>query len=373
MMKRISVLSLIIFIMVFAAACGNSNSSNDSNNNSTNESTNESANESTNESTKEEAKSVDPITFKMGHMNPPDHVQDTMSMRLFSEEIAEKTEGRVNFQIYPGGALGGPKETYDNIITGIMDAGWGLQGYVPGQFPVHSVMNLPFMADGTGTELSIIVQKLYDKYPEIQKEYEDVKPLWFHAADPYAIITNGKAVRSFEDVKGLKLRTPSQEGKLMIESWGATPVSMPAPGAYDALQKGVIDGAIFPVAALKDFNLFDVVDYVTYGNFNTSIFFELMNKDSWNKISESDQQIINELIGLPMAEKSGEAFDYQVVVAKKEAEEKGIEFITLEDSELQKFKDSAEVVAEQWIADMEAKGIPGQEIYDEAKRLIEGN
>ncbi|MGG0719466.1 TRAP transporter substrate-binding protein [Robertmurraya massiliosenegalensis] len=355
---KLSLVSLVILILLIFTACSNS-----SGGNSTSEGTGNSGGEASGEE----------VEFKMGHMNSPEHVQDTGAMTPFSEDVTELTDGRINFQVYPGGALGGPTDTFDNIVTGIMDAGWGLQGYNAGKFTVHSVLQLPFLADGTGAELSVVAQKLYDTFPEIQEEYSDVKPLWIHAADPYAIITKGKAVRSFEDVKGLKLRTPSVEAGSMIESWGATPVSLPAPEIYDALQKGVIDGGVLPVAAIRDFNLADLVDYVTLGNFNTSLFYVVMNKDSWNKISSEDQKLIeDELIGLPMAERAGKAFDEQKERAEQDAEAAGVEFITLPDDELNKFKEAATGVTEKWLSDMEAKGIDGQKIYDETVKLIQG-
>src|SRR5699024_10985829 len=241
------------------------------------------------------------VELKFGSMFAPDHVQNSEVFTYFNEEVEELTDGRVSFQMHTGGALGDAQETFDNIVTGIMDVGGGLQGYNAGKFSTHSVLHLPFLANGTGSELSIVAQELYDTFPEIQEEYEDVKPLWIHAADPYAIITKGKAVRSFEDVNGMKLRTPSVEAGKMIEAWGATPVSIPAPEIYDAMQKGVIDGGVLPVAAIKDFNLVDVVDYVTIGHFNTSLFYVLANESSWDKISEEDQQLIEEkLLGLPL-------------------------------------------------------------------------
>lgn len=312
------------------------------------------------------------LEFKFGHTNSPDHVQDSLVLRPFSKEVSEVTDGRVAIKIYPGGALAGSKDTLDNITTGIMDGGWGVTGYNPGKFPAHSVLQLPFLSDGTGAELSIVAQKLYDQFPEIQEEYKDVKPLWVHASDSYAIVTKGKQVKTFEDVNGLKLRSPSTEATEMIKSWGATPVSVPAPEIYDAMQKGIIDGGVLPVAALKDFNLFDVVDYVTIGNFNTTVFYTLMNKDSWEKISEEDKKVIEEkFLGEPMAEQAGAAFDQQREAAVKQAEEQGIEFYTLPDKELETFKDKSNVVVEKWLADMESKGIDGQKIYDEAVRLIE--
>ncbi|MET3695762.1 TRAP-type C4-dicarboxylate transport system substrate-binding protein [Bacillus oleivorans] len=346
--NKLVFLIMSIFVISMATACGS-------------------------ESSGGSGESGEKIEFKMGHMNSTEHVQDSMAMRPFSEEVAEATDGCVSFQIYPGGALGSPPETYDNILTGIMDAGWGLQGYNAGLFPVHSVLHLPFLANGTGAELSTVAQKLYDTFPEIQEEYKDVKVLWFHAADPYAIITKDKPVSSFEDVKGLKLRAPSVEAGAMIESWGATPVSLPAPEIYDAISKGVIDGGVLPVAALADFNLFDVVDYVSLGNFNTSLFYVVMNKASWDKISPEDQAIIEEMIGEPMAKQAGEAFDTQKEEAEKKAKEMGIEFISLSEDELNKFKEASKGVTEQWLSDMEKKGIDGQKIYDETVKLIEGN
>lgn len=362
--KKFSFVSLMIVILLLISAC----SSSDSSSTDTTSDTDGGA-----ESTPAETPSGDAITFSMGHMNSTEHVQDSMAMRPFAEKVAEATEGRINFELYPGGALGSPAETYDNIVTGIMDSGWGLQGYNAGKFEVHSVMLLPFLADGNGEKLSVIAQKLYEQFPEIQAEYEDAKLLWAHAADPYAIVTAGKQVTSLEDLRGLRLRTPSVEGGKMIESWGATPVSMPAPEIYDALQRGVIDGGILPVAALADFNLFDVVDYVTIGNFSTGLFYVMMNNNSWDRISADDQAIIEEMIGEPMARTSGEAFDAQEEKARAKAEEEGIEFFELADEELERFKEAAQVVTDEWLTNMESQGIDGQAILDEALRLMEEN
>ncbi|GAE26574.1 TRAP transporter solute receptor [Halalkalibacter wakoensis JCM 9140] len=364
--KKFSFISFLVLSLFLITACGSEESATEPEENTGNGAEEPAEAEAP-------APAADGITFSMGHMNSTEHVQDSMAMRPFAEEVAEATEGRINFQLYPGGALGSPAETYDNIVTGIMDSGWGLQGYNAGVFEVHSVMLLPFLADGNGEKLSVITQKLYDTFPEIQAEYDNVKLLWAHAADPYAIITAGKQVTSLEDLRGLRLRTPSVEGGKMIESWGATPVSMPAPEIYDSMQRGVIDGGILPVAALADFNLFDVVDYVTVGNFSTGLFYTMMNKNSWDRISADDQAIIEEMIGEPMARTAGAAFDYQEEQARNKAEEEGIEFFELDEAELARFQEAAEVVTEEWLANMESKGIDGQAILDEALRLMEEN
>ena len=310
------------------------------------------------------------LTLKFGHMSSTDHAQHKFSMIPFSEEVEKVTDGRVKVQIYPGGALSEPAETFDSVISGIQDIGWAPAGYSVGRFQVHSVLNMPFLTNGSAAKVSEVAQKLYEEFPAIQEEYKDVKPLWFHATDEYVIFTKGKAVRNYKDVKGLKLRAPNPEGRAMIESWGATPVSLPAPEIYDALQKGVVDGVVLPMAGLKDYNLFDTVDYVTHGSFINSLFWVAINQNSWDKISKEDQEKIEEILGETQAKRAGEAFDKQSEQAINEGKEAGIEFITLSEEELQKFKDASKGVSEKWIADMEAKGIPAQEIYDFAYKLM---
>lgn len=311
------------------------------------------------------------VTFNFGSMDGPEHVQNKYTFPYFSEQVEKLTNGRVDFRMYMGGSLGGSDETLDNITTGLMDVGRGIHGYNAGRYKAQSVLNLPFLADGNSEELSIVAQKLYEEFPEIRDEYQDVKPLWIHAADPYAIITKDKAVRSLDDVKGLKLRTPSDEGSKMIKSWGATPVSLGAPEVYDAMQKGTIDGGILPVAAIKDFNLSDVIDYVTIGYFNTNLFYVSMNEDSWDRFRPEEKDLLeDDLIGKPMAKKAGQVFDEQKEKGEEEAKEAGVEFIELPDEETEKFKKASENVSKEWIKDMEDQGIDGQKIYDEAERLI---
>ncbi len=348
----------LVFMLAITAACSSSN-------------TNSGSSESASSSGGEQEKTTEPIEFKLGTFAGPEHVQVKDVMVPFSEQVLEETEGRINFKLYTGAALSSPPETFDSIKTGIQDAGWIVGGYTPGQFPLHGIINLPHLSKGTAEQVSEVAYKLYEKFPEIQAEYSDVKPLWFLGTEEYVIMTNKKKVESLEDVKGLKLRAPNSEGGLIIESWGATPVSMPSNDMYDALQKGVIDGTVSSMSQLKDYNLYDVIKYITHGNFTNSIMSAPMNKSAWEKIPEGDKQILEEkFIGLPMSKMAGKAFDEQGNKAIEEGKAAGIEFIHMSKEELDKFEKASSVVTEKAIADLEAKGFPAQEIYDAAKEMF---
>ncbi|MFZ4452715.1 TRAP transporter substrate-binding protein [Salibacterium aidingense] len=360
---KVLFVSIFLFLLTFVSACGSEEQSEGADSNGSSEDGGE---------TNAEESSGESVEFKFGHMSSPEHVQHTGAMVPFTEDVEDLTEGRVTFEMYPGGALSSEEETFNNTVDGIQDASWAPAGYSPGQFTTHSIINLPFVAQGSAEHVSVVAQKIYEEFPSIQEEYEGVKPLWFHGTDEYVIMTNGQPVRSFEDVKGLQLRAPNPEGADMIEAWGATSVSIPATEAYEAMQKGTVDGTVLPIAALKDFDLFDVVDYVTHGNFTNSVFWTAMNENSWNRISEEDRAAIeDELIKTQMTKRAGAAFDGRSQEAKQEAEAEGIEFITLPEEELQKFEEKASPIIEEWISDREAEGLPGQEIYDRTTELME--
>ena len=63
-----------------------------------------------------------------------------------------------------------------------------------------------------------------------------------------------------EDLKGLKVRSPGSVAG-MIKALGATPVSMPMPEVYQALQKGVVEGAVYPEETNKGWKMGEVTDY----------------------------------------------------------------------------------------------------------------
>ena len=65
-----------------------------------------------------------------------------------------------------------------------------------------------------------------------------------------------------EDLKGMKIRGTGTSIKV-VEALGATPVAMPQPETYDALQKGVVDGLVSPIETLKGWKFAEVIKSTT--------------------------------------------------------------------------------------------------------------
>lgn len=205
----------------------------------------------------------------------------------FSDNVTKATDGQVTVTVFSGGELGpGPVEQYNRVVDGVADLAIGLPGYTASHFPKTLLTELPGVITPQGG-----TQQILNNINMLDKEYRRVKLIGLWTNAPNAIYTREKAVRSLADIKGLKIRVPSRNAGLIVESWGATPVSMPVPEIYNAMQTGVIDGAFIDGTGTYAFRLSEVSKYITTG-MDTSIssFFLLMNRDSFSDLSEDQQK-----------------------------------------------------------------------------------
>lgn len=308
------------------------------------------------------------IDLTVSSFMPGPHPQHTEVIEPFLKRVAEATDGRVTGTMYPANALGESDAQYDLAVTGVADMSMTLHGYTPGVFPLSSVTELPFMGknakDGTR-----IFWSLHEQFPEIEEEHEGTKIAWIFKNDPAQIFMADKEIKKWEDLEGLRIRTPSPAGTEILEAWGAIPVQLPMGDVYEAMEKGLVDGALAPASVITNFQLGDVMNYIVKGNFYTSSLMVVMNEDTWNRISPEDQEAIEGLMGEEMALLAGETYDKDGDGGWRAAEEAGIEIYELSDAEVEEWAKPLESIAEKWVEEMEGKGLPGKAIYEAAVEL----
>jgi hypothetical protein len=128
---------------------------------------------------------------------------------------------------------------------------------------------------------------MYDMFEsDLRQEYTGIEVMFLHVHAGQAIHMREKLVRAPADLAGMKLRIPTRTGAWIIEALGATPVSMPVPELPQALQKGVVDGALIPWEIIPPLKIQEQTQYQTEGTdkirFGTSVFVVPMNKDRWD-------------------------------------------------------------------------------------------
>jgi TRAP-type C4-dicarboxylate transport system substrate-binding protein len=253
------------------------------------------------------------------------------------------------------------RQVYDGVVEGISDIGFSVLAYTRGRFPVMSAVDLP-LGYTSGTVATKVINAVYKKF--MPKELMDTQVMYLHAHGPGLIHTKSKAVHKMEDMKGLKFRGHGTSA-LVVEALGGTPVPKPMPETYQMLQKGVVDGAVYPFEANKGWKLGEVTRYATadFTAAYTTSFFVVMNKDKWNSISAANQKII-EQINMEWADKHGEAWDTSDAKGIVFFLNQGGQIIGLDAKEGERWKKAVAPIISDYKADMDKKGFNGTELVD---------
>jgi TRAP-type C4-dicarboxylate transport system substrate-binding protein len=308
-----------------------------------------------------------PIELKLSSWVGIGHNHHTNVLVPWAKMVEERSQGRLKVTIYPGGTLGKPADHWDMIKDGIADIGWGVHNYTPGRFPLTSVGDLPFIFK-TAKGGSRALWELYLK--DLQKEHEGVKVLWLFQIAPTHIHTTRKPVKTLEDLAGLKLRSGGGQLAAIVKQLGAIPVTMAAPESYNALERGVVDGTVFPWEAIFGFKLYEVIKYDTVVNLNSATFFVTMNLKKYESLSPDLKQVIDDLSGGWGAEFAGAAWDQGEEPGMAAAKQAGATIYTLPPAELQRWIQKTKPVEDAWIASMEAKGLPGRQVLADLRELV---
>ena len=301
-----------------------------------------------------------PIKLTYSNFFPPTHIQSKLA-ESWCKEVGKRTNGKVKVEYYPGQTLTKAKQCYDGVVQGLSDVGFGVLAYTRGRFPVMSAVDLP-LGYPSGMVATEVVNTVYEKFHP--KELRDTEVMYLHAHGPGLIHTKGKAVRRLEDMKGLKLRGHGTSAKV-VRALGGTPVGMPMPETYQSIQKGVVEGSVYPFEANKGWKLGEVTDYITadFSAAYTTSFFVVMNKDKWKKISKKDQKII-EQINTEWTVKHGEAWDSSDMEGIIFFLNQGGQIIGLDKKEAAKWKKAVAPIIDDYVTNMKKKGIPAQKIVD---------
>ena len=192
--------------------------------------------------------------------------------------------------------LGGkPPELYRQAVQGIADASFTLPGYTSTDFPMMALTELP----GTATSADDGTKKLWANFDKfLARDFKDTKVLMLWNSDTASLMSKTKPIKTLEDMKGMKIRTPSAAQSAQLEALGATPIDMPAPAIYNNLDRGVIDATMIPMSAALDFKLIEVAKYFTIdAPLGRSPFLVAMNKAATTKLPADLKKVIDDTTG----------------------------------------------------------------------------
>lgn len=310
------------------------------------------------------------ITLTYSDLFPAMHVNGKMAA-AWCKEVEKRTNGKVKITYYPGQSLTKGKEAYDGVVNELSDLAQSVLQYTRGRFPLMDVINLP-LGYKSGAVSTAIINEVNDKFKP--KELTDTKVMYLHAHGPGIIHTKNTPVHKMADLNGLKIRAHGPTAE-MLKCLGATPVAFPMPELYQSLQKGVVEGAVFPMEAAKGWKLAEVTKYhITCRPITYSLgFFVVMNKKKWDSLPPDVQKVI-EKINVEWAKKQGQAWDRIDVEGTAFAKKKGGVMIEIAPKEAAKWAKAVKPVQDFYLKQSKEKKVPGDKALEYVlKRLQDAN
>jgi len=216
-------------------------------------------------------------------------------MRAGAKEIKKQTQGRVKFKFYPGGVMGNDENVLRKIRIGQLHGGAVTLGTISQSTPDVTLYGLPYLFSSLDDAAEI--RKTTD--PMLSKEIEDNGFVNFgFAQGGFTYLMSKEPIRSLDDLRQRKSWIPekSDVGLSVYRYVGVTPIALPLSDVLTGLQTGLINTIVTsPIGALA-LQWHTHIEYVTDQPLNYLSAMMIVDKKVFNKLSETDQAIIREVM-----------------------------------------------------------------------------
>ena len=287
------------------------------------------------------------------------------TLREFANRIKEATNSEIVIAVHEGGALGLKDEDhFTSVADGIVPMASVLMGAAVGTSPIFGLSTSPFLVKDfkEAKMLMEIARPYYDKEATRLNQI-----ILYTAPWPSSSIHAKRPINTYEDIKGLRIRTYDKNGTEVLKKAGANAIVMSWGDVYPALATGTIDSVLTSSTSAVAGKFWEVLSDTTRVNFAIPLNMININRDTFNKLSKTQQELFLK-VGRDMEARqwqiSADAMDAEEAILKKN----GMKIHPkISDDLAGKLKDSGRYIIEDW---QEKNGEAGKTILDqfESKR-----
>ena len=288
----------------------------------------------------------------------------TEHVHKLGELLDQKTNGELTLNISYGG-LSKNRENLDGISIGAFEMAQFCAGYHADKNRVVTVLELPFLGVENLAQEVAVSAAVY-AHPAATEEMAqwNAKLLMTSPMPQYNLVGTGEPRTTLSDFEGIRVRATGGLGKAFAAA-GSVPTSVTATEAYQAMESGLVDTVAFAQHAHLSFGTINQADWWTAnlnpGTVNCPV---VVNIDAYESLSDAHREALDGSVQ--------EALDHYVanygeLLAKWDSvlAEKGVTKVEISADVIDAFRaKAADPIRDAWIADMEAQGLPGQELYD---------
>lgn len=315
-----------------------------------------------------------PIVLTLAEFDTPAGLAGE-GVKILQEEIAEKTNGRVELKVYWGGSLLKGKEILRGVADGIVDMGHINPNYYPNLLPMNGVYAVIPQGPDKFINQAWIFNTCMEQIPEFKAEFiaNNQIPIYLYGVLSKTL-TSTKPITCLADYKNKKIRASNRWALSMLEAAGAVPVSVPWSDCFMALQTGTIDAVYTNLDAIHRVKMDEVGQniFLCRSLWSGTQFIFTINLDTWNKLPEDIQEQIMDATK-SSAIRYGEAYDKEWKRCVEEQKELGyvVNVITPEDVEKWASMPVIEELQAEWVKLNENLGVKNvSEIIKQVKEIV---
>lgn len=272
----------------------------------------------------------------------------------WAELVAERTDGRINMEIYPGTQLVQGEQTreFTAMRRGVIDMAVGSTINWSPQIVEMNIFSMPFLMPDYAALDALTGGPVGELIFERIEENGVVPLAW--AENGFREVTNSqRPITSPEDMEGLKMRVVgSPIFNDIFTALGADPTQMSWADAQPALTTGAVDGQENPLTIYSNLNMHELgQENITLWHYVADPLIFAVNGEVWDSFTEEDQEIVRQAAldagahGIELARKGLTENDESLI---EEIEGHGVTITRLSDEERQPFIDATRDVYAKW-------------------------
>lgn len=280
-MKKFFALLLTLVTLLSLTACGGNDASSDATTNETTENT----------ETADTTKNTETVVLRLANSHNAEHIT-SQACQMFADLVNEKTEGRITIECYFSGELGDERSTIEQCQFGGLDFTRVSSGASAEFAPLMNALQMPFLYTSVDHLFEVLDGEIGQEVFETFENNNLVGITYLHPGSRN-FFNAEKEIHTPEDMAGMKVRVSESELMLtMMDCLGAAGVGLPFNDTYSAIQTGVVDGAENNMTSYIEMSFYEVAPYWTYSGHTYMPDMILASKQTMDKLSEEDQQII---------------------------------------------------------------------------------
>lgn len=290
------------------------------------------------------------------------------------KKVTELTDGKVQFDFYPGEQLGKAHDLLQLTRDKVADISVFPANYFADNMALtNALTGLPNLSETAYQGTMAYNDLLAENKELLEKDYlkNGIRPLMGHVSPTYEIWSTKKEVRTPKDLKGMKIRTTGGLANSLYEYMEAIPVTVSHTETYEALEKGIIEAANYSSVAVDASGTGDLLKYATMIHIGSAIHTVAINEQVWKSLPKDVQDAMIQA-GEELTESSGKQYDEDTSAFNEEFVKNGGSILELSESDEKEWKKTSEAFTDKWLKENETDDLPYSDVLNEYKEKLKG-